>query len=61
MKYRFDLKLLEHSEMEIVEIENTKTNLRKLIRGGDFAFTADGVDCRLQADKSVVFSSILKR
>ena len=38
--------------MEIVEIEDTKANLRKLIRWGEFVFNVDGVDCRLQAYKS---------
>ena len=52
IKYRFELELFEHSQKSILEIEDTKGNIRKFIRWGEFRFGIDGVDCKLQAYKS---------
>ncbi|RKY44353.1 MAG: hypothetical protein DRP81_05670, partial [Candidatus Omnitrophota bacterium] len=46
IKYRFELELFEHSQKSILEIEDTKGNIRKFIRWGEFRFGIDGVDCK---------------
>ena len=51
-KYRFELELFEHSGKEFLEIEDTKGNIRKFIRWGEFTFDVDGIECKLQAYKS---------
>ena len=52
IKYRFELELFEYSQKNVLEIEDTKGNIRKFIRWGEFRFKIDGVDCKLQAYKS---------
>jgi len=50
--YRFELKLREHEQKKIVEIEDTQGNLRKFYRWGEFEFKIGDHNCKLQAYKS---------
>ena len=54
-KYRFKLKLFEHAQKKVIEIEDTKGYKRKFIRWGELRFSIDGIDgteCTLQAYKT---------
>jgi hypothetical protein len=50
--YRFELKLHEHDDKQIIKIEDTSGNVRSLIRWGEFRFKIAGTECVLQAYKS---------
>ncbi len=52
IRYRFELELVQHSKMDILEIEDTKGNVRNLVRYGEFRFNIAGVEYRLQGYKS---------
>ena len=49
--FRFELKLHEHSDKKIIEIEDTKGNIRQFLRWGEFQFSAGNEKCTLQAYK----------
>jgi uncharacterized protein (DUF1684 family) len=49
--YRFELKLQEHHEKNIVKIEDTQENEREFLRWGEFTFSVNETDCTLQAYK----------
>ena len=51
IKYRFELKLYEHADKKIVEIQDTGGNTRKMLRWGEFRFEIEGEECKLQAYK----------
>ena len=51
-KYRFNLKLNEHSDKKILEIEDTKGNIRQFLRWGEFHFEIENQKCVLQTYKS---------
>jgi len=50
--YRFELPLHEHARKSVLTIEDTQGNEREYLRWGEFRFTVDNADCRLQAYKS---------
>jgi uncharacterized protein (DUF1684 family) len=50
--YRFELKLHEHDQKQIMKVEDTAGNIRSLIRWGEFRFEIAGTECVLQAYKS---------
>lgn len=50
--YRFELDLHEHAEKKVLTIEDTKGNVRKFLRWGEFRFRIDDEACTLQAYKS---------
>jgi uncharacterized protein (DUF1684 family) len=52
INYRFELELVEHGEKKSLQVEDTKGNMRDFIRYGEFRFTIDGTECKLQAYKS---------
>jgi uncharacterized protein (DUF1684 family) len=49
---RFELELHEHSDKQMIQIEDTGGNMRDMIRWGEFRFTIDAEECTLQAYKS---------
>ncbi|MBN2275873.1 MAG: DUF1684 domain-containing protein [Bacteroidales bacterium] len=49
---QFELKLHEHNEKKILKINDTKGNVRKFFRWGEFLFRIKGEECVLQAYKS---------
>lgn len=51
-KYRFELELFGHDSKDFLEIEDTKGNMRKFVRWGEFRFDVNGVKCKLQVYKS---------
>ena len=51
-KFYFELDLHEHENKETIHIQDTKDNMRHLIRWGEFIFEVDGTECKLQAYKS---------
>lgn len=50
--YLFILKLYEHSDKKMLQIEDTGGNIRNLLRWGEFRFKAGDDECVLQAYKS---------
>jgi uncharacterized protein (DUF1684 family) len=48
---RFELELHEHSDKKIVEIEDTRGNIRRFLRWGEFRFSIVNEHCTLQAYK----------
>lgn len=51
-KYRFELKFNEHDEKKKIEVEDNQGGIQKYIRWGEFRFSIDGEDVKLQAYKS---------
>ena len=51
-KYYLELELHEHGNKETIHIQDTKENMRNLIRWGEFIFEIDGKQHKLQAYKS---------
>ncbi len=49
--YRFEIELVEHADKEVLEIEDTKGNVRRFLRWGEFHFTVGNKECVLQAYK----------
>ena len=49
---RFELKLHEYGNKEILEMEDTGGNRRRFIRWGEFNFKISDTDCKLQAYRS---------
>jgi len=47
--YRFELPLHQHDNMETITVEDTAGNMREMVRWGEFRFTIEGKQCRLQA------------
>jgi len=47
--YRFELPLHQHDEPEIVTVEDTAGQVRRMARWGEFRFTIEGRECKLQA------------
>jgi len=50
--FRFELKLHGHSDKKLLEIEDTKGNIRQFLRWGEFRFKIQNKQCVLQAYKS---------
>ena len=50
--YRFVLPLQEHDEPETVRVGTTADGEQEYLRWGEFEFTVDGRECRLQAYRS---------
>lgn len=50
--YRFELKLQEHKDKELIKIEATQGELREFIRWGEFRFKINNEEYTLQAYKS---------
>ncbi len=59
IKYRFELKLFEHSDKESIKIEDTKGNIREFIKWGEFRFNIDNTACKLQAYKASPDENVL--
>jgi len=51
LRYRFELELHEHDRKETIEVQDTRGNMRRLLRWGEFRFEIDGKQCTLQAYK----------
>ena len=51
-KYYLELELHEHGNKETIHIQDTKENMRNLLKWGEFIFEIDGKECKLQAYKS---------
>ena len=51
-EFRFKLKLYEHDDKKIIQIEDTKGVIRQFIRWGEFRFKVENEQCTLQAYKS---------
>ena len=51
-KYRFELELQEYHDKQVIQIEDTGGNMRNMIQWGEFQFTIDAEECRLQTYKS---------
>ncbi|MHA1700780.1 MAG: DUF1684 domain-containing protein, partial [Promethearchaeota archaeon] len=51
-KFYFELEIHEHEKKEMIQIQDTKENMRNLIRWGEFTFEIEGKDYKLQAYKS---------
>lgn len=49
---RFELELHQHSDKQIVQIEDTGGNMRDMIRWGEFRFQIGDAECTLQTYKS---------
>ena len=49
---KFELELHEHSNKEIIQIEDTKGNIREFLRWREFRFKIKNKECVLQAYKS---------
>ena len=49
---RFELELHQHSDKQVIQIEDTGGNMRDMIRWGEFRFRIGDVECTLQAYKS---------
>lgn len=49
--FRFELELHEHGDKKIIEIEDTKGNVRQFLRWGEFRFAIGNENCALQAYK----------
>jgi len=47
--YRFELELQRHDDPDTVTVEDTSGKIREMIRVGEFCFTVQGKDCKLQA------------
>jgi len=52
LNFRFELELYEHSNKEMIKIEDTKGNIREFLRWGEFRFNVGNENCALQAYKS---------
>jgi len=52
LDFRFELKLHEHEQKEILKIEDTQGNEREFYRWGEFEFKISDHNCKLQAYKS---------
>jgi len=51
-EYRYELRINEHDEKQIVQVADTKGRTRNLLRWGEFRFRLGGQECALQAYKS---------
>ncbi len=51
-KFYFELDFHEHITKETIKIQDSKENIRNLIRWGEFRFKIDGEEYKLQAYKS---------
>lgn len=51
-RYRFELDIIEHSDKEMLEIEDTKGHIRNFLRFGEFRFSIEDTEYVLQAYKS---------
>jgi len=50
--FRFELELHEHSDKKMIEIEDTRGNIRQFLRWGEFQFNVGNEKFTLQAYKS---------
>jgi len=57
--YNLELEIFEHRDKNIVQIEDTKGNIRDFVRWGEFRFTIHGEDCVLQAYKGDIYDERL--
>ncbi|MCD6477495.1 MAG: DUF1684 domain-containing protein [Candidatus Aenigmarchaeota archaeon] len=48
-KFRFILELREHPDKKVIHVEDTAGQIRSFLRWGEFVFTIDGKEYRLQA------------
>lgn len=51
-QYRFEIELNEHKDKTTLSVQDTKGNVRRFIRWGEFHFKIDNTDCILQAYKT---------
>lgn len=49
--FRLELELHEHNDKKTIEIEDTKGNIRRFLRWGEFRFSVGNENCVLQAYK----------
>ncbi|MEA3328928.1 MAG: DUF1684 domain-containing protein [Candidatus Omnitrophota bacterium] len=49
--YRFELGLHEHNEKKTLNVEDTRGEIRKFVRWGEFRFKIDDKECAIQAYK----------
>jgi len=47
--YRFELPIHHHDNTEVVTVEDTSGNMRQMVRWGEFRFTLEGNQWKLQA------------
>jgi len=50
-EYRFELEIFQHQDKKIIQIEDTKGNIRDFVRWGEFRFKIKEQNCVLQAYK----------
>jgi len=50
--FRFELELLEHSNKNTIQVEDTKGVIRQFLKWGEFRFNVGNKECTLQAYKS---------